>query len=152
MEVEKPSAEQTNGSLKHDLEEKNDDKALKKPSISKTATPQPAESANNQPNGSSADEKSEPEKPAEPEPATATGAPGPAAAPGPSVNPQPVVTEDSSNTTSAPKFSSNVTENEKNEETNEKDNDNDEEEEEKTNEPVEPPLRKVEEDENYDDE
>lgn len=149
MEVEK--AEQTNGSLKHDLDEKDDSKTLKKPSVSRNATPQPVEKADSQLNGASPSEKTESEKPAEPETAATTRAPGPASAPGPSVNPQPVTTEEASNSTAAPKFSSNVLDNEKKED-NEKHNDNDDEEEEKTNEPVEPPLRKVEEDENYDDE
>lgn len=157
MDVENsaaPAPTETNGSLKHDLEEKADDKTLKKPSVSKGNTPQPND-ANSQQNGAPAsarpEQAREPEKPSEP--VAATKPPGPASAPGPGVNPQPIVTGEtsSSNSTAPPKFSSAVTENEKKEE-NEKDNENDEEDEEKKNEPVEPPLRKVEEDENYDDE
>lgn len=147
LENQNPN-DQTNGSLKHDLEDKSDNKTLKKPSV---APEEGVQKRDDRPNGSSADQQKEgsaaPEKAEE----STRRDPGPASAPGPSVNPQPVVTDANASNNNGPQFSKNVTEGE-NKEENEKEKDNEDEEEEKKQDPVEPPLRKVDEDENYDDE
>lgn len=200
-----------NGSVKHDLEGKDDTKVLKKPSVETSsvteasqkqdppsvpsvvvpalsmtlgapAPPRPVAEATQapvfspvagtsaappaaEPNITEAKTSAPPESTPDakevtpaalpkvevPPVATTSGTATPAAATTASPKPPAPASggESAQPDSTAPKFSSNVT----NAETDFKnDDDDDDEEAEKKNEPVEPPLRKVEEDENYDDE